>query len=229
MRFKKKKKLKLKKKPVGILCFLGTLCEKDVGQALQNANQNFKYLWCKNRFDFRNFSAFILPGGFSYGDYLRPGLFASRTPAMEALREAARKGFPILGICNGFQILCEANLLPGVLLPNQNLKFIDQWVHLKLKFLNPFWGSHLKNISLPIAHGEGCYYAEKDELKTLYDNEQIWWLYDQNPNGSLHSIAGVMNKNKNIAGLMPHPERAIFDWMGSKDGLSFLENMNDFH
>lgn len=226
----KRKSLKRKKKPIGVLSFLGTLCEKDVGEALQRANQNFKYLWFKNRVPIKNFSAFILPGGFSYGDYLRPGLFASRTPVMDSLREAAKKGFPILGICNGFQILCEAKLLPGVLIPNKNLKFIDQWVHLNLKFLNPFWGSpHLKNISLPIAHGEGCYYTEKDHLKSLYDNEQIWWLYDKNPNGSIHSIAGVMNKKKNVAGLMPHPERAIHQWMGSKEGLTFLENINGFY
>lgn len=214
----------LSRLPIGIVRFLGTHCDRDVGQALQLMKIPFKYLWFKDQFDYKNFSAFILPGGFSYGDYLRSGALAARTPVMASIGEAARKGYPVLGICNGFQILCEAHLLPGVLVQNKQLLYIDQWEKLELSTACPFWGSDsLKTCVLPIAHREGCYYLPKEEEKVVRERGQIWWTYQQNPNGSFFSIAGVMSEKKNVAGLMPHPERAIFPWMGGEDGLSFFD------
>ena len=212
------------KKPVGVICFLGTNCDRDVGEGLKSASRSFKYLWYKDRFQVRDFSSFILPGGFSYGDYLRSGALAARTPIMDSLKEAAKKGFPLLGICNGFQILCEAGLLQGTFMRNKNLKHIDQWVDLKLESPSSFWvQDKLKKCSLPISHHEGCYYANEESLKALQDNKQIWWTYEKNPNGSLHSIAGIMNKMGNVVGLMPHPERALYEWMGGDHGKAFFK------
>lgn len=208
---------------IGILRFLGTNCDRDVWQAVEAVGLTPEWLWYEDQFKPADYSAFIVPGGFSYGDYLRCGALAAKAPATKSLTEAANKGFPILGICNGFQILCEARLLPGVLVRNESRRFIDKWVDLRLE--NPTkWTAEPRalKVRLPIAHGEGRYFVEEDELKRLHDEGQVWWTYEHNPNGSIDNIAGVSSKNKNVCGLMPHPERALFDWMGGDDGLQIM-------
>ena len=215
-------------KPVGILRFLGTNCDRDVWQAVEALGQKPEWLWYADQFDPSAYSSFIVPGGFSYGDYLRCGALAAKAPAMKSLGEAAKKGQPVLGICNGFQILCETQLLPGALVRNEKRRFIDRWVTLKLE--NPAqWNSKAATgtkIRLPIAHGEGRFYMEADELKALHDRDQVWWTYEgEAPNGSLDGIAGVCNVEKNVCALMPHPERAIHEWMGGDDGREILNAM----
>ncbi len=211
-------------KKAGVLRFPGTNCDRDVYQAVENAGRNPKWLWYEDLFDYNEFEVLYLPGGFSFGDYLRSGALAARTPVMKSVREAARHGVPILGICNGFQILCEAQLLPGVLLKNQGLRFRDEWVELQVRNQPTNLSFSLKaKLNLPIAHGDGRYFIENDGLKKLHDQNQIWFTYQNNPNGSIEDIAGIMNESKNVMALMPHPERAIFDWMGSCDGLGFFK------
>jgi phosphoribosylformylglycinamidine synthase len=211
-------------KPVGILRFLGTNCDRDVWQAVESLGLKPEWLWHEDQFEVSRYSAFIVPGGFSYGDYLRCGALAAKAPVMKSLHEAAEGGHPVLGICNGFQILCETRLLPGALVRNEGRRFIDKWVELKLA--NPArWnsGRGKSTIRLPIAHGEGRFYTDEGELKRLFDRGQVWWTYSDNPNGSLRDIAGVCNEGRNVCGLMPHPERAIFDWMGGTDGHIILD------
>lgn len=211
---------------VGVVQFLGTNCDRDIIQAAKAFGADAEFLWFQDQFDIKKYDAIVLPGGFSYGDYLRTGALSARTQVMKSVSEAASFGTPILGVCNGFQILCEVGLLPGVLLRNQNLKFIDQWEELEiLNTDNPWTNKFLKNqkIKLPIAHGDGRYFADHDKLKELQDKEQILATYMNNPNGSSFDIAGVMSTKKNVVGLMPHPERAIYDWMGSTSGKGFFE------
>lgn len=210
-------------KPVGVILFPGTQCDQDTIKAVYSAGLKAKLLWYQDFFDYKNFSALILPGGFSYGDYLRAGALAAHSPSMKSVREAVQKGWPVLGICNGFQILCESRLLPGVLTSNTSLKFIDRWVFLKKEASSPYWScSGKEQMKLPIAHSEGRYFISSEGLKELKDHGQIWLTYKENPNGSIGGVAGVLNKKKNAAGLMPHPERAMEDWMGSSDGFSFF-------
>ena len=212
-------------KKTGILQFPGSNCDQDVFKAVLDFHPEF--LSSHKAIEIKNYRAFIIPGGFSYGDYLRAGALASSSPAMKDIIKAARQGWPILGICNGFQILCEASLLEGTLLSNKKGRFIDEWSDLQLENKNPFWAIK-KEIQLPIAHGEGCYFISKEALKKLQDKEQIWLSYQKNPNGSLYNIAGIMNEKGNVVGLMPHPERAISSWMGGEDGLCFFENLEAF-
>ena len=210
---------------VGVLRFPGTNCDRDVFEAIEAKGHKAEWLWHADQFDAKAFAKLYLPGGFSYGDYLRAGALAARSPVMKSVREAAAFGVPILGICNGFQILCEAGLLPGVLIRNRTLRFIDDWVGLKLASGQPHFGSSFRpgdEVKLPIAHADGRFYVEEDDYKRLQDQGQIWWTYTQNPNGAVHDIAGVMNERKNVAALMPHPERAMFDWMGGVDGNLFF-------
>ena len=213
-------------KKIGILQFPGSNCDRDVFKALKKLHPEF--LPSAQAIEIKNYRAFIIPGGFSYGDYLRAGALAVSSPAMRDLIQAARKGWPVLGICNGFQILCEAHLLEGVLLPNQNGRFIDEWSHLQVENHNSFWPVK-GNIQLPIAHGEGSYYIHDEGLKKLQDKNQIWIRYQTNPNGSLRNIAGIMNERGNVAGLMPHPERAVEDWMGANDGWTFFKNLEKIY
>lgn len=220
-----------KKKRIGILRFLGTNCDQDVWQAVEAVGLTPEYLWYQDHFEPQSFSAFILPGGFSYGDYLRCGALAAKSQAMKSLGEGVKKGIPVLGICNGFQILCESQLLPGVLVRNKSRRFIDKWVDLELVSQRSAFtsgGVVPRPMKLPIAHGEGCFFIDPDGLKALQDKDQIWWTYKpdahgSNPNGSVAHIAGVLNEEGNVAGLMPHPERACFDWMGGLDGRCFFE------
>ncbi len=213
-------------KPVGVLRFLGTNCDTDVFEAVQAVGLQAKWVWYQDQFNCDDFSAFILPGGFSYGDYLRSGALAAKMPSVKSLHEADKKGMPILGICNGFQVLCEAGLLPGALVKNINRRFIDKWVQLEAANASPNFASKISStVNLPVAHGDGCYFIPEADIPKIKDNGQIWLNYKENINGSVLNIAGVMNKNKNVAGLMPHPERAMFDWQGGSDGKSFFESL----
>lgn len=208
---------------IGITRFWGTNCDYDIKKWVELKSFEPQFLWFEDRFNVNDYDMLIIPGGFSYGDYLRCGALAAKTPVMNSVAEFAKKGKPVLGICNGFQILCEAGLLPGVLLKNDHLKFKDDVVALNVKQnQNAFFKTDVNKITLPIAHGDGRYYANAETLKQIYDQDQVWLTYENNPNGSLDDIAGITNKNKNICGLMPHPERALFNWMGSTDGMSFL-------
>ena len=209
-------------KKIGILRFPGANCDLDVFRALKTLSYQPHWLWHKDRFDPQDFDGFVLPGGFSFGDYLRAGVLASMSPAIEDLILASQKQKPILGICNGFQILCEAKLLPGVLMSNINQKFIDQWTSLEPLSQSSQWPVSTK-LLLPIAHKEGRYFASSDLLKSMEDKNQIWLQYTDNPNGSIKNIAGIFNQSKNIAALMPHPERALFSWMGNQDGRKILQ------
>ena len=210
---------------IGITRFLGTNCDHDVKSWLELKGHKTEYLWFDDQFDCKDFDMVVIPGGFSHGDYLRCGAIAARTKVMKSVHEFAKLEKPILGICNGFQILCESGLLPGVLTANKNLRFIDKLQKIKITQTgNPF-SNHLalgQTVTLPIAHGEGNYYAESETLKQLQDNNQIWMTYDSDINGSLFQIAGITNAKHNICALMPHPERALFDWMGTGDGGLFL-------
>lgn len=219
----------MSKKPLGIVRFLGSNCDYDVWNAIKLIGREPEWCWYEDRFDVKAYEALIIPGGFSYGDYLRCGALAARSPAMDSVREAASKGIPVLGICNGFQILCESGLLPGVLLRNEKLRFIDSWVDLEGKKIKGPWSEALSfgagNV-VPIAHGEGRFYAEDSVLDKLFDEDRVLATYAQgsNLNGSLRNIAGILNETQNVCALMPHPERAMdADIHGSDDGYSFFK------
>jgi phosphoribosylformylglycinamidine synthase I len=209
---------------IGITRFPGTNCDYDVFEMVRELGHKPHWLWFEDKFQTDDFDSVIIPGGFSYGDYLRCGALAARSPVMDGVRTMAEMGKPILGICNGFQILCEAGLLPGVLTRNENQKFIDRWVELEVKNTNRFFARDLKagqKIKLPIAHGEGRVFIPEDQ-KAKLKSSQIWLTYTENPNGSMNDIAGVSNEAGNVVGLMPHPERALHAWMGGAEGRCFL-------
>lgn len=213
-------------KKIGVVRFLGTNCDFDVFEAVKSLKLDPEWLWFEDRFNIQSYSALVIPGGFSYGDYLRCGALAARSPVMKDVSEAAKKGVPVLGICNGFQILCESGLLPGALVRNQKLKFIDDWVELKGFVTKGVWKKSFagKNvIKLPIAHGEGRFYHENP--KSLFESQQVLCTYVSNPNGALMDIAGVTNESGNVAALMPHPERAMLEFQGGTDGRSFFEGL----
>ncbi len=212
---------------LGVVRFPGTNCDADVWQAAEMAGLKPEWLWHTDQFDKKDWAALMLPGGFSYGDYLRCGALAAKSPVMASVREAAAHGVPVLGICNGFQILCESGLLPGVLVRNRDQRFVDNWVILKIENPSPHFGPHSvgERSRLPIAHGEGCYQADSELVKRLEDGEQIWVSYVQDVNGSTQGIAGVLNDKKNVAGLMPHPERAMQTWMGGTDGKNYFTSL----
>ncbi len=210
-------------KKIGVVRFLGTNCDMDVFRALEVVGQKPEWIWHTEEFEPLKYDGLVLPGGFSHGDYLRCGALAARSQVMKSVSAAAASGVPVLGICNGFQILCEAGLLPGVLLRNNGLRFRDGWVTLKGHGTAKCWGGGRDLMAkLPIAHGEGRYFVEEDQVKALFDDDQVWWTYEENPNGSIENIAGVMNAKRNVAGLMPHPERAIAKDIGGIDGVQFF-------
>jgi phosphoribosylformylglycinamidine synthase len=213
-------------KKVGVVRFLGTNCDKDILLAAQEVGRKAEYLWYQDQFDINDYDALVVPGGFSYGDYLRTGALSAQASVMKSVREAGKRGTPILGICNGFQILCESKLLPGVLMRNQGMKFIDEIETLQIENTESPWTSRYKakqKIRLPIAHGEGRYFADDATIKNLQDKNLVIATYTDNPNGSVYDIAGIMNEKKNIAALMPHPERAMHAWMGSDEGRGFFQ------
>lgn len=209
---------------IGVVRFPGTNCDYDVFQMVKDLGHEPQWLWFEEEFDPKSVDGVIIPGGFSYGDYLRCGALAARSSVMKGVKTLAAEGKPVLGICNGFQVLCESGLLPGALIRNKEQKFIDRWIDLEVMNSKPFFGKNLKpneKIRLPIAHGEGCYFLPEEERKKLKP-EQVWLRYQENPNGSWNDIAGISNEAGNVVGLMPHPERAIHAWMGGDDGRKFL-------
>ncbi len=186
-----------------------------------NLGQNASFIWHDSH-DLGGVDAVILPGGFSYGDYLRCGAIAKFSPVMAAVKKFAAAGGPVIGICNGFQILVESGLLPGALLRNAGLKFLCHEVALRVETTNsPFTCEAQKGqiLRMPIAHGEGCYYADQRTLDELRGEDRIAFRYVENPNGSVDNIAGVLSRERNVLGLMPHPERATEPLMGTSDGL----------
>ena len=220
-----------------VLQFPASNCDQDALHVVQNVlGQAGRFVWHKEN-SLAGIDAVLIPGGFSYGDYLRTGAIARFSPIMQAVREFAANGGPVLGICNGFQILCEAGLLPGALIRNRSLQFRCEQVFLKTATReSPF--THKippgKVLRLPIAHGEGCYFADDATLEQLETENRILWQYSDvngqlteagNPNGSLRNIAGICNQARNVAGLMPHPERASEMVLGSADGRLILEGL----
>lgn len=213
------------KSKIGITRFWGTNCDYDVKKWVELAGFEGEFLWFQDRFNINDYESIVIPGGFSYGDYLRCGALAARSPVMKSVQEFAEKGKPVLGICNGFQILCESGLLPGALVRNEKQNFIDQIIDLEVNNLSSYFfrtNTPKTKIKLPIAHGEGRFYSTPDDLKKIQDNNQVWMKYTSNVNGSFQEIAGVKSLKHNVFGLMPHPERALYNWMGSGDGFLFL-------
>lgn len=213
----------------GVIVFPGSNCDHDCFRAIQTVTrQPVQFLWHKDK-DLKNSDAVIVPGGFSYGDYLRAGAIARYSPIMGVLVEQAKKGLPVLGICNGFQILTEVGLLPGTLMRNQHLKFVCKTVSVRLENTNTAFtktGTQGKVYRLPVAHMDGNYFLEGDDLKKIEDKGQVVFRYvGENPNGSLHDIAGVKNEAGNVAGLMPHPERVCEEILGGTDGRFFFESV----
>ncbi|MFC5541696.1 MAG: phosphoribosylformylglycinamidine synthase subunit PurQ [Bacilli bacterium] len=212
-----------------VLVFPGSNCDVDMYHAIKDElGEEVEYVW-HDAEDLSEFDAILIPGGFSYGDYLRCGAMASQSKVMQAVKKAAEEGKPILGVCNGFQILTEAGLLPGALLRNKNLKFICRTVPLKVEnnqtlFTNQYEQGQI--IQIPIAHGEGNYFCDEETLKKLKENNQIVFTYSgENPNGSLENIAGIVNERGNVLGMMPHPERAVDALLGSADGLALFKSI----
>lgn len=205
-----------------IIIFPGTNREQDMRHALNRAGIESEFVFCNQKDLPENIQLVVLAGGFSYGDYLRTGVMAANSNIMNAVKEFAHNGGLVLGVCNGFQILCEAGLLEGVLMRNTNGRFICKTVDLKIENnQTPFTNSYEKGqvINIPIAHGEGNYFADSETLKSLEDNGQIVLRYTDNPNGSQNNIAGIINKKGNVLGMMPHPENHVDDLQKNQEGL----------
>lgn len=219
----------------GVVVFPGSNCDHDAYYVAKKLlGYDTEFLWHKER-DLKNSDIIILPGGFSYGDYLRTGAIARFSPVMNSVIDFANKGGIVIGICNGFQILLEAGLLPGVLMQNKSLKFICKDVNLKVVSKNTIFTKDIDKevLTIPIAHGDGQYFAEDDVIKSLQDNDQIVFQYSDeignvnessNPNGSVLNIAGIVNKKKNILGMMPHPERCSDKVLNNTDGLEIFNS-----
>ncbi len=221
----------------GIIVFPGSNCDRDMMHALRDdLQQETIMLWHKDR-DLSMFTkddCIVLPGGFSYGDYMRCGALARFSPMMEQVVEFAKNGGKVLGVCNGFQILCEAGLLPGVLLQNDHQKFVCKNVYIKSDSSRNMIGQHVgeKVLKIPVAHGEGRFHADAATLKQLHDNKQVIFRYcdekgevhiNANPNGAINNIAGICNDTRNVFGMMPHPERACSDALHNIDGRAILQ------
>src|SRR5215813_6834204 len=221
----------------GVVVFPGSNCDHDAFHAVGNIlKKPVEFIWHQSQ-DLAGCDAIILPGGFSYGDYLRTGAIARFSPVMKSIEKFAKRGGMVLGICNGFQILCEAGLLPGAMMRNSGLRFICRHVHIRVEQTDtPFTGAATKGqiLKIPIAHGDGNYNADHATLAELERNRQVLFRYTTpdgtndaagNPNGSMHNIAGICNRERNVAGLMPHPERAVESSLNSSDGLVILKSM----
>lgn len=222
---------------IAVIRFPGTNNERDVLRVLSQINGANPFLVPSRKgiAGLQNASAVVIPGGFSYGDYLRAGAVASVEPIVEAVRDFSEDQYPILGICNGFQILTEMGILPGVLLPNNSARFVCKWIHLRVSDQTTLFTEGLAGavLRLPIAHAEGNFYCSEEEWAALnaearipfrYCNEKGEVTKEFNPNGSVHNTAGITNQKGNVLGLMPHPERACRQVLGSVDGLHILEN-----
>ena len=221
---------------IGIVVFPGTWSESDTFYATKDIlGINTEYIWHKDQ-KLNNNDLIILPGGFSYGDYLRTGAIASFSPIVNKVKEFANSGGPVIGICNGFQILCETKLLPGILLRNKDLSFVCEWSNLKVNnnsiFTNKFKNDEI--IKIPISHGEGNFQADERTIKELEEENRVIFRYcsDEgetniisNPNGSINNIAGIINKQGNVLGMMPHPEKACEKIIGGIDGLGIFESV----
>jgi phosphoribosylformylglycinamidine synthase len=227
----------------GVVVFPGSNCDHDAYYSLRKIlDQDVKFLWHKDN-DLQNCDVIILPGGFSYGDYLRSGAIARFSPIINSVIDFAERGGYVIGICNGFQILLEAGLLPGVMLKNNSLQFICRDIYLSIENYNTIFTNNIetsKPLKMPIAHGEGNYYTDENTLTSLIENNQIVFKYSSNdgkvedlfnPNGSLLNIAGIINKRGNVLGMMPHPERACDSVLGKTDGRlifnSLIQNINN--
>jgi phosphoribosylformylglycinamidine synthase len=212
----------------GVVVFPGSNSDRDAWYAVsQNLGQQAEFIWHDST-SLGPVDAVILPGGFAYGDYLRCGAIAKFSPVMSAVRKFAAEGGLVLGICNGFQILVESGLLPGALLRNRTLKFVSRLVRVRVETTNTRFTSAAKPgqvLRLPVAHGEGCYFADERTLDALEAEDRVVVRYIDNPNGSLRDIAGICNERRNVMGLMPHPERASDPLVGSADGRVILESM----
>ena len=221
----------------GVVIFPGSNCDEDIIHVLENVmGQQVVRLWHKDH-DLQGAEFIVLPGGFSFGDYLRSGAIARFSPIMQEVIQFAAKGGKVMGVCNGFQILTEAGLLPGALLHNKNRKFICRNIHLKAQTSNSLVTRQIdpqRALKIPIAHGEGNYFADADVIKALNDNDQVLFRYcdeagnitdDANPNGSVENIAGVTNATRNVFGFMPHPERAADAILANQDGLAIFESI----
>jgi len=221
----------------GVVVFPGSNCDRDVVMVTRDLlGQPTRLIWHEDR-DLGDLDVIVLPGGFSYGDYLRCGAIARFSPALQATVEHAQRGGLVLGVCNGFQILTEAGLLPGALVRNRDLNFICDRPTLRVERTDLLWTQGYQPqqvITLPIAHGEGCYYADADTLADLEDRGQVVFRYSTatgditpavNPNGSVNNIAGICNRQGNVLGLMPHPERASDAMLGNCDGLALFEGL----
>ncbi|RMG03479.1 MAG: phosphoribosylformylglycinamidine synthase subunit PurQ [Acidobacteria bacterium] len=223
----------------GVIVFPGSNCDHDAYHVISKlVGQPVDFIWHKET-DLSKYDAVILPGGFSYGDYLRAGALARFSPVMKSVRRFAEEGRFVLGICNGFQILCEAGLLPGVLIRNKNLHFICKHVKIRVETNNTPFTSDIepgKVLSIPIAHAEGNYFCDNALLRELEANDQIVFRYcdddgkvteEANPNGSISNIAGICNSNRNVLGMMPHPERACEEILGSTDGRDIFRSLTN--
>ena len=216
-----------------VLQFPASNCDQDAVHAVRHFGHAARLVWHKDA-SLGDADCVIVPGGFSYGDYLRCGAIARFSPVMQAVKQFADNGGLVLGVCNGFQVLTEAGLLPGALIRNRDLQFHCEFIHLKTATNDSPFTSKIpagKILRVPIAHGEGCYFADEETLAQLKANNQILWQYcdasgnltdNANPNGALQNIAGICNEGRNVLGMMPHPERASEDLLGMKDGLKIL-------
>jgi phosphoribosylformylglycinamidine synthase subunit PurQ / glutaminase len=222
---------------IAVVQFPGSNCDQDCLRALTDGVLvQAEYLWHKQT-SVSGFEAVVLPGGFSYGDYLRCGAIARFSPIMRTVIRAANEGMPVIGICNGFQILCEAGLLPGALIRNQSLRFVCKPAWLRVETDETPFTAKLKTQSvlrMPIAHGEGSYFADETTLEALESKRQVVFRYadesgnvtlESNPNGSMHNIAGICNEARNVVGMMPHPDRAWDRRLGSEDGKLLFESL----
>lgn len=221
----------------GVVVFPGSNCDHDTYHVLKKVfDQDVKFIWHKDRLD-KDIDVVILPGGFSYGDYLRPGAIARFSPVMNDIVEFAERGGIVVGICNGFQILVESGLLPGALLRNKSLRFICKFVYVRVENKNTVFTSLCEDnevLKLPIAHGDGNYYVDEETLRKLVENGQVVFRYcdkdgnitnDANPNGSIYNIAGIVNERGNVLGMMPHPERCSEAILGCVDGIKIFNSL----
>ena len=226
----------------GIVVFPGSNCDHDCYHTIKHVlGHDARFVWHEEA-DLSGYDCVIIPGGFSYGDYLRTGSIASLSPIMKSVSDYASAGGPVIGICNGFQVLVEAGLLPGSLIKNASLKFICKWVNLRLENNGTLFTSNMNKgdvLRMPVAHGEGNYFCTKEDLEALKENSQIVFRYcdeegevtdESNPNGSLYNIAGISNKEGNVLGMMPHPERCSEGLLGGEDGRAIFESViSNFH